>query len=117
VANQAQYEIVIPQGPKDVAHHTLQYVHQHYSPDAQRGQARPQMMGHIERGREMLLNGQVHPHDVVVIRTEDTPYSDSFVKQTGAYVHDVVHGQQAPKATITVSKSGKGGLQVWPMRS
>lgn len=104
----AKYEILIPQTGRDVAQHALQYVHSAYQTEAgQNG-----IMAHVDRNREVLVNGQVAPHDVVVLQAEDQPYSDSFVKQLATYI-----GEVTQQPVTTVSKTGKGGIQVWPIRT
>lgn len=105
---EAKYEVLIPQTGRDVAQHAMQYVHNAYQGEA--GQDR--IMAHVERNREVLVNGQMAPHDVVVLQAEDQPYSDSFVKQLANYI-----GEVTMQPVTTVSKSGKSGIQVWPIRT
>lgn len=109
---QAQYEILIPKsGPyagQDIAGVVLDHYGQHFSPEDKAAQSG----GHIERNRELLMNGQRELCDVVHLQAEDEPYTDSFIKQLAKYVGEVV---ESP--AITVSKSGKTGVNVWTIRS
>jgi hypothetical protein len=102
----AQYEILIPQTGQDIGTHALSYVNQHYK--SEEGHA---PMGHLERGREVMMHGQMGVYDALVVTAEDTPYSDSFMKQLAHYIGDVSMTQ-----VITVSKNGKAGINVWPIR-
>lgn len=105
----AEYEVLIPVGvahEQSVATHALQYAQQYFAPES-----REPIMGHVD-SRQVLINGHIAPHDVLVLKAEDSPYTDSFVKQMASYVADVTGAQ-----TITVSKHGKNGIQVWPVRN
>src|SRR5438874_1219864 len=108
---QARYEVLIPQTGQDVAQAALQYLGTHFFPDDYDARGDEHAIGHIERNRQVLKDGQTMPHDVVVIQAAESPYTDSFIKQLASYVVDVTN-----VSPITVSKSGKGGIQVWPIR-
>jgi hypothetical protein len=95
---EAQYEILVPAGG-NVAWHTARYLE---------GQLRAPV--HIEP-RTVFVDGTNGAYEVVSAKAEDSPHSDSHVKQTAAYVAEVVN-----RDTILASKSGEGGIQTWPIR-
>lgn len=111
---QAQYEILIPQNPhspyagQDIAGTALDHYGQHFSPE----DTAAQYGGHLERNRELLVNGERQLCDVVHLQAEDGPYTDSFIKQLAKYIGEVV-----AMPTITVSKSSKSGINVWTVRT
>ena len=102
---EAEYEIPIPQTGRDIAHHTARYISEHFSPEGHKP-----VTVHIDRSREMYMHGRSGLHDVVTVRGEDSPYTDSFVKQTAVYA-----GQVALVPQVTVSKRAKGGVQAWTL--
>lgn len=96
---QALYEILVPAGGP-VAHATAQYL-----------QGQLKVPVHIEP-RTIYMDGQSGPYEVVSVKAQDSPQTDSHIKQTAAYVAEVVGS-----ANIIASKSGPGGIQTWPIRN
>jgi hypothetical protein len=96
---EARYEILVPS--KTVAKAAAQYLHMTLK-----------IPVHIDGGRSVFEDGQQRVYDVVVVSAEDTPQTDSQVKQAAAYIAEVVNVE-----TILVSKTGKDGIVSWPIRN
>lgn len=99
MADNAKYEILCP--ARDLAQATAQYL----------SQALPGAV-HVEPQRNVYQEGQFNNYTPVSIITEDTPQADSTIKQAAAYVAEI-----AGTDTIIVSKTGKDGIDTWPIRA
>lgn len=97
----AQYEILIPQTGAAVANATATYL-----------SSQLKTAVHVEASRNVYIDGQNASFDVVITQAEDSPITDSHVKQTASFAADV-----AKVPVITVSKNGKEGISTWPIRN
>ena len=104
----AQYEILIPKADtlgypvRDLAPHAMNYL----------TSAIEVITSHVEPERRVWWLGKEEPFDALVFTAEDKPQTDSHAKQIAAYV-----GEAANQDVILVTKTGKGGIQTWPVKN
>lgn len=99
---QALYTIHVPQHPNDVGaavHHYLST-----GPLKTNGIT-------LNRGIHTTFDGQAYPHDLVSAYAEDSPESDSHIKQVGAWA-----GGATGVPVVYVGKQGKTPI-LWPVNS
>lgn len=104
---QAKYEILIPKHDTlgmpvvALAPHAMAYLTSAIHTET----------AHIEP-RQVSVHGAMAPFDVLVFTGEDLPQMDSTAKQVAAYV-----GDAANQDSVLVTKHGKQGIQVWPVKN
>lgn len=105
---EAKYSIMVPKQDNagnpinvtDAAYHYLVY------------QAPIQVHGaHVDPNKWGHWNGRREEYDLINCYAEDTPESDSYIKQLGAYV-----GEVANQEVVFVTKTGKQ-VNTWPIRN
>lgn len=99
---QAQYEILIPQHPLNLAPHALSYLTTQVEA----------VSAHVETPRQVAMAGETGWYDPLVFIAEENPQTDSHAKQVAAYV-----GEAANVPSVLVTRHGKQGIQVWPIRN
>lgn len=98
----AQYEILIPQHPLNLAPHALTYL----TSQVQAASA------HVEPPRQVSMAGEPGMYEPLVFIAEENPQTDSHAKQVAAYV-----GEAANVPSVLVTRHGKSGIQVWPVKN
>ena len=68
----------------------------------------PRAVIHIEAARQMSHGRQPESHEAITIYAEDTPITDTRIKQVGAQVAEV-----ANRWGIVGVKEGKQGVRTW----
>lgn len=67
---------------------------------------------HVEPRRSIFDDGQELVLEPVSVIATDTPQTDSLLKQAAAYAAETLGRDH-----VVVSKTGKDGIQTWPIRA
>ncbi len=98
--SQVRYEVLVPSSSL-IAHKALSHASKEL----------PKASISVEHNRGVYDEGQVVRYDVLHIICDESPHADSTIKQLAVYV-----AEATGVSPIIVSKSGKDGIQVWPMQ-
>ena len=101
---QAKYTLFIPTSDDQGSplRQLAEHAHRHLM------EVLPRAVIHIEPARQMSHGRQPESHEAIVIHAEDTPITDTRIKQVGAQIAEV-----ANRWGIVGVKEGKQGVRTW----